>query len=55
MIKNHNNYLSIPYKVPHFVLSREERGGEGTEHREGRGMKKERHHIGRKADVSYHT
>lgn len=34
MIKNHNNDLSIPYKVPHFVLSREERepntgGGEG--------------------------
>lgn len=25
MIKNHNHYLSIPYKVPHFVLSR---GGE---------------------------
>lgn len=42
MIKNHNNYLSIPYKVPHFVLSRgEERRGEGMKHREGTGMKKE--------------
>lgn len=35
MIKNHNNYLSIPYKVPHFVLSRGgERRGNGTQGRE---------------------
>lgn len=52
MIKNHNNYLSIPYKVPHIVLSRGE--GEGMEHREGTGMRKEWYPRGRKTNVNYH-
>lgn len=52
MIKNHNNYLSIPYKVPHFVLSRGEEREWNT--REGTEMKKEWHHRGRKANVNYH-
>lgn len=36
MIKKHNNYLSIPYKVPHLFCLEEGRG-EGMEHREERG------------------
>lgn len=42
MIENHSNDLSIPYEVPHFVLSRgEERG---TKHRTGTGTEEERRH-----------
>lgn len=46
MIKNHNNYLSIPYKVPHFVLST----GEEREWNTGKGMKGW-HHIGEKKQM----
>lgn len=48
MIKNHNNDLSIPYKVPHFVLSRKERrgnrtwGGVGGHGEEGNDMYREK-------------
>jgi hypothetical protein len=53
MIKNHNNDLSIPYKVPHSVLSTERRGEEKEQNtRKGKdeeGMT----WIGRRANVNY--